>query len=70
VKKTRQVLEELQKNYHQLFSAIRGGKVRAPTTRDASGDYLWSEGDISAARAALAVDRRCGPRPRKAVSSS
>jgi hypothetical protein len=58
VKKTRQVLEELQSNYHRLMSAIRGGKIRAPAMRDVSGNFWWTPEEIQAARQALSIDRR------------
>jgi hypothetical protein len=45
-----------------LYSLIRSGKVPAPP-KDSSGDYLWDQDALEAAREALAVDRR-----RKAVT--
>lgn len=51
--KTPQVAALLGCEYHQLFSLIRRHKIKAPA-RDAGGiDYLWSEADVDAARAAL-----------------
>lgn len=67
-KKTRQAAAELAISYCRLMSLIRCDKV-APPAKDSSGDYLWTEADIAAAREALKVDRRFGPRPRKAVSA-
>jgi len=44
-------------SYCRLFGLLRAKKVCAPT-KDASGDYLWNEEDLAAARKALAQDRR------------
>jgi DNA-binding transcriptional MerR regulator len=40
-----------------LYSLLRAGRL-APPMRDDSGDYLWSERDIEAARQALRMPRR------------
>jgi len=44
---------ELGIAYHRLIGLIRYGIVGAPI-KDTSGDYLWSEADLTAARRALA----------------
>ncbi len=41
----------------RLRSLFATGRL-APLEKDSSGDYIWSEADIEAARKALAVDRR------------
>jgi hypothetical protein len=58
VKKTRQVYEQLQSSYSRLWAAMRDGQVRTPAVRDCSGDFLWSDEEVEAARQALSVDRR------------
>ena len=55
--KTRQVASILGTNPAALRAAIERGKVPAPA-KDVSGDFAWTEEDIEATRAALAVDRR------------
>lgn len=56
--KTRTTAQLLGVSPGALLAAIRSGKVAEPIARDVSGHYLWSEQEIEAARAALAVDRR------------
>ena len=50
---------ELGITYHRLISLLRSEKI-LPPGKDSSGDYLWSDHDLAAAREALAVDRRKG----------
>jgi hypothetical protein len=45
--------------YYRLFELIRSGKL-PPPPKDTSGDYVWSEQDIEAARRALMARQ---PRP-------
>jgi hypothetical protein len=56
--KTKQVLVTLQTNYTRLQAAWKSGRIRSPTHRDASGDFLWTDEEVEAARSALATDRR------------
>jgi hypothetical protein len=39
-------------SYSHLMSLLRNGKV-TPPQKDSSGDYLWAEADLAAARRAL-----------------
>jgi hypothetical protein len=39
--------------YHCLIGLLRDGKM-IPPSKDSSGDYLWAEEDLAAARQALA----------------
>ena len=39
---------------YRLHASIRYGRIMAPV-KDGSGDYVWTEADIEAARQALAV---------------
>ena len=55
-RKTPQVARELGCSYSQLFNLIRTCKF-LPPLKDSSGDYVWSERDVSAARQALAEQR-------------
>ena len=52
-RKTTAAARHLGVPYHRLVNLIRYGKIAAPA-KDSSGDYLWSEEDLVAARAALA----------------
>jgi hypothetical protein len=58
VKKSREVCQLLESSYSRLFAAIRDLKIPPPALRDCSGDFLWSDQEIAAARQALATDRR------------
>ena len=49
-----EVLSVSEANLHYL---IRARKIAAPS-KDTSGDYVWSDSNIEAARQALSVDRR------------
>jgi hypothetical protein len=56
-RKTAVAVRELGTTYHRLMGLIRFGKIEPPQ-RDSSGDYLWSDADLSRAREALKVDLR------------
>jgi hypothetical protein len=49
--------KELGISYYRLIGLLRSEKVKPPR-KDSSGDYLWSDQDLAAARVALSVDRR------------
>jgi predicted site-specific integrase-resolvase len=49
--------QELGISYARLINLMRSGKL-APPKKDSSGDYLWTEADMEAARKALMIDRR------------
>jgi hypothetical protein len=55
-RKTPAAAVELGVPYWRLIGLLRYGKI-TPPTRDTSGDYLWSDEDMSRARQALAVSR-------------
>jgi hypothetical protein len=42
--------------YSHLISLLRSGKVHPPE-KDTSGDYVWSERDLAAARSVLESPR-------------
>ena len=48
---------ELGVTYYRLIGLLRAGKMSSPQ-KDGSGDYLWSDKDLAAARKALSIDRR------------
>ena len=54
---TTAVATELGIKYHRLISLLRAEKLNAPQ-KDTSGDYIWSDADINAARKALTIDGR------------
>ena len=56
--KTTQVCQLLDVPYHRLVNMIRYMLI-SPPAKDYSGDYLWSECDVAAARAVLA--KRANP---------
>jgi hypothetical protein len=64
--KTRQLCESLNISHDAIMNALRRRKIQPPQ-KDCSGDYVWSPAEVEAARLALSVDRRYGPRPRKVV---
>ena len=64
MKKTCQVCRELPASYTQITAALRARKLRRPQ-KDASGDFMWSPGDVAALRRALALDLRLVPRARR-----
>jgi hypothetical protein len=45
---------QLGVTYSRLFTLIREGK-EVPPAKDSSGDYVWTEQDVEAARQALAA---------------
>jgi DNA-binding transcriptional MerR regulator len=47
------VARQLGVAYSRLFALIREGKL-VPPAKDSSGDYVWTEQDVEAARQALA----------------
>ena len=48
---------ELGITYYRLISLLRSKKL-PPPQKDSSGDYLWVDADLAAARKALGVDHR------------
>jgi hypothetical protein len=44
--------KELGISYHRLMSLLRYDKVPRPA-KDSSGDYVWTEDDLAAARCVL-----------------
>jgi hypothetical protein len=54
--KTAAVADLLGVSYYKIIELLRSRKIPAPQ-KDSSGDYVWLEGDIQAARAALAAGR-------------
>jgi hypothetical protein len=62
--KTGEALEQLGVTHHRLIGLFRSNKIARPG-RDRAGDYDWQPDDIEAARRALAIDLRYGPRPRR-----
>lgn len=50
--KTPIAARQLKIPYSRLMSLLRYGKIPAPH-KDSSGDYLWAENDLAAARRAL-----------------
>jgi hypothetical protein len=54
---------ELGISYSRLCWLLRADKL-TPPLKDSSGDYVWADKDVEAARRALAIDRR-----RKVVST-
>ena len=62
--KTAEVCRDLQLlyptiRYHTMIGLIRSGHIARPA-KDASGDLVWSEADVAAARRVL--DSRCARR--------
>jgi hypothetical protein len=51
--KTPAAAKALNIPYSHLVSLLRHGKI-VPPTKDSSGDYLWTEADLSAAQQVLA----------------
>jgi hypothetical protein len=56
-RKTPVAARELGISYSQLIGLLRYGKI-SPPGRDTSGDYIWTDKDLTRARAALAAMRR------------
>ena len=54
--KTPDVADQLGVPYWRLMDMLRARRIQRPT-KDSSGDYLWTESDIAAARAVLASRR-------------
>jgi hypothetical protein len=55
--KTPIAARRLKVPYSRLVSLLRYGKV-APPRKDSSGDYVWTEDDLAAARRVLDSGRR------------
>jgi hypothetical protein len=55
--KTPVAAQRLNVPYYRLISLLRLRKI-APPTKDSSGDYLWTQNDLEAARRALSSSRR------------
>ena len=51
--KTPAAARQLNIPYSHLISLLRHGKI-VPPQKDSSGDYLWTNADLAAARQALA----------------
>lgn len=61
---------ELGISYHQLINLLRSRKI-TPPQKDSSGDYLWSDDDLAAARLALTLsERRRSIMPPQAVAGA
>ena len=43
--------------YSRLMSLVRHHKIAAPA-KDSSGDYVWTDADVAAAREVLAANAR------------
>jgi hypothetical protein len=69
VKKSAQVLLEVQVPYHRIAGVIRDGLI-PPPAKDASGDFTWSAGDIAALRVALASRRTRRTQPQVGAEST
>jgi hypothetical protein len=54
--KTPVAAKQLNIPYSRLISLLRHGKIAAPA-KDSSGDYVWTEADLAAARDALQQGR-------------
>ena len=55
--KTKEAARQLGISYWHLISLLRSEKLQAPP-KDSSGDFVWTEQDLDAARRALEVGRR------------
>jgi hypothetical protein len=55
--KTPQAARQLNRSHRQLIYAIQTGKLPAPP-RDGSGDYLWFDDQLEAARRLFAANKR------------
>lgn len=53
LRKSRFAAKELGISYHQLFALLRYDRM-TPPQKDTSGDYVWTDDDLDAARRALA----------------
>ena len=49
--------KELGIPYYRLIGMLRSAKIQPPQ-KDSSGDYLWTDADLQAARQAMAIDYR------------
>ena len=57
IRKSPVAARELGISYSRLISLLRSERLRPPQ-KDSSGDYLWTEQDLAAAREALAAAAR------------
>lgn len=57
LRKSPTAARELGISYYQLFGLLRSDKL-PPPEKDSSGDYVWTDADMEAARKALAIDLR------------
>lgn len=48
---------ELGVPYYRLIGLLRSEKLQPPQ-KDSSGDYVWTDADLEAARQAMAIDYR------------
>ncbi len=55
--KTPVAARELGVGYYRLLNLMRLGKL-TPPAKDSSGDYIWTDEDLEAARFALTIDFR------------
>jgi hypothetical protein len=55
--KTPVAAQYLEISYSRLMSLLRHGKI-CPPRKDSSGDYVWTEEDLDAARSVLAPATR------------
>jgi hypothetical protein len=60
--KSGELVRMLQVPYHVIADAIRHGDLQAPQ-RDGSGDYVWTEKDVTAVRKLLKRYRPRKSRP-------
>jgi hypothetical protein len=59
--KTPEAAKQLKVAYSHLISLLRHGKINPPQ-KDSSGDYVWTEADLAAARQALSRRQAKGGR--------
>ena len=52
-RKTPIAAKEVGISYHRLINLIRFGAIMPPE-KDSSGDYVWSDSDVEAARKVIA----------------
>jgi hypothetical protein len=52
LRKSSAAAKELGISYYRLFGLLRAAKLPAPA-KDTSGDYIWSDHDLEAARQIL-----------------
>lgn len=57
MRKTATAARELGISYSRLHGLLRAEKMAAPQ-KDTSGDYVWTDEDLEAARRAMVLDYR------------